>query len=216
MGNVGDIRYVTVIAPGCYQVPGPRRRFGLSFDIQTLMDTRWHEAWGAIAPPAVADAVRRLNVPRGARVLDVGTGGGVALPSLAEAVGPDGCVVAIDTDAAALDVARRRVAAVAASARVAFRHGRIEELIHQCIDQRKLRKAQRVLAARARGRSRRRVGDSSLRWRVRREYRSLRHAGGCTQEERACTNRATHCGRVDTKVGDHDVTEAAKSASGLG
>jgi SAM-dependent methyltransferase len=95
------------------------------------MDVRpWYEAWTGVALGAVTDAVRQLNVRRGARVLDVGTGGGVALPALAQSVGPDGWVVAIDVDAAAVEVARRRVAAASAS-RVNVRHGRIEDLIEQ-------------------------------------------------------------------------------------
>jgi len=69
----------------------------------------WHDAWAGVAAAAVSDAVASHGLAVGARVLDVGTGGGVALPALANAVGPDGRVVGIDIEASSVALARRRV-----------------------------------------------------------------------------------------------------------
>jgi SAM-dependent methyltransferase len=55
----------------------------------------------------VAEAVRRLDVRDGMRVLDAGTGAGVAIRPLAEAVGRSGHVLAIDISAKAIALATR-------------------------------------------------------------------------------------------------------------
>jgi SAM-dependent methyltransferase len=61
--------------------------------------------------PAFGAAVRQLGPPRGGVALDAGCGTGRAVPALAEAVGPDGTVVAVDVTLemlAALTAAGRR------------------------------------------------------------------------------------------------------------
>jgi SAM-dependent methyltransferase len=48
--------------------------------------------------PSVAAAIAALDVPAGARVLEIGPGAGGALPFLAAAAGPGGSVLAVDRD----------------------------------------------------------------------------------------------------------------------
>lgn len=55
--------------------------------------------------------LRALRLERGGRVLDIGCGTGLNLPSIRAAVGETGAVLGIDASAAMLTVARRRVAA---------------------------------------------------------------------------------------------------------
>lgn len=50
------------------------------------------------APEAVADELRTLDVPPGARVLEIGTGSGFSTALLATIVGVDGHVVSLDVD----------------------------------------------------------------------------------------------------------------------
>jgi SAM-dependent methyltransferase len=50
--------------------------------------------------PSVAAAIDALDVPSGARVLEIGPGAGGALPLLAGAAGPGGSVLAVDRDPA--------------------------------------------------------------------------------------------------------------------
>lgn len=61
---------------------------------------------------ARADAVRALQLQPGQRVLDLGCGTGLALPALAEAVGPTGEVVGVDGSPQMLARARRRTRAL--------------------------------------------------------------------------------------------------------
>lgn len=49
-----------------------------------------------------------LNIDWGARILDVGTGTGVLIPLLAEQVGTEGSIMAIDVSEKMLEVARRK------------------------------------------------------------------------------------------------------------
>jgi ubiquinone/menaquinone biosynthesis C-methylase UbiE len=62
---------------------------------------------------ARAEAVRRLAIERGERVLDIACGTGRALPLLAEAVGDDGAVIGIDRSAPLLRQARIRTRGLA-------------------------------------------------------------------------------------------------------
>lgn len=55
--------------------------------------------------PVVEHAIMSLKLVSGARVLDVGTGGGGALPPIARAVGMTGSVLAIDKDSTILALA---------------------------------------------------------------------------------------------------------------
>jgi SAM-dependent methyltransferase len=66
--------------------------------------------------PAVAQAVASLKIPDGARVLDMGTGAGGAIPPLAQAAGPTGTVLAIDLNPAVIALARRHAAQAEAAA----------------------------------------------------------------------------------------------------
>jgi len=75
----------------------------------------WHEAWGAVAQDALADAARSLPPSPAAGTLDVGAGLGVAWPALA-ALGAR--VTAIEADADLVNASRRR----AASLGVALHH----------------------------------------------------------------------------------------------
>lgn len=54
----------------------------------------------------VAEAVRALPLAGGMRVLDAGTGGGVAIRPLATAVGEGGGVLAVDLNPKAIDLAK--------------------------------------------------------------------------------------------------------------
>jgi ubiquinone/menaquinone biosynthesis C-methylase UbiE len=66
------------------------------------------------APPA-RDLVDLVAAPRGARILDVGTGTGVTAEAAAAAVGPEGLVVGIDPSLPMLRMARPRHARVLAA-----------------------------------------------------------------------------------------------------
>jgi len=60
---------------------------------------------------STADLLRHLDIPRGARCVEVGCGGGHATRQLAAVVGQAGRVVGLDLDSAILDLARRDTAA---------------------------------------------------------------------------------------------------------
>lgn len=66
-----------------------------------------HQRAGWQKPEAVIEA---LDIEPGARVADIGAGDGYFLPYLAEAVGPEGRVFAVDVDAERVDALERRVA----------------------------------------------------------------------------------------------------------
>jgi release factor glutamine methyltransferase len=70
----------------------------------------------------VVAAIERLNVLEAPRVLDLGTGSGCIAISLAVRL-PSARIVAIDSSAGALDVARRNAATHGVSDRIEFRHG---------------------------------------------------------------------------------------------
>jgi 2-polyprenyl-3-methyl-5-hydroxy-6-metoxy-1,4-benzoquinol methylase len=55
--------------------------------------------------PTVEDAIMSLNLASGARVLDMGTGAGGALPAISRAVGMTGSVLAVDKDSTVLSLA---------------------------------------------------------------------------------------------------------------
>src|SRR5690242_13513226 len=67
------------------------------------------------------------GVGPGMRVLDLGSGSGDVALLAAELVGPHGAVVGVDTDAAILETARARVAAMGLDT-VTFRHEDIRTL----------------------------------------------------------------------------------------
>jgi SAM-dependent methyltransferase len=77
------------------------------------------------ARQAEADLWRRAGIVPGAQVADVGCGPGAMLPALADAVGPDGAVTAIDADPGAVAAAGALVAA-AGLANVTVREGRAD------------------------------------------------------------------------------------------
>ena len=69
-------------------------------DRKTYFDrhaARWDEELGyAEKADKLAEVTRWFDITRGDRILDVGTGTGVLLPFLAEAIGPSGVLVAMD------------------------------------------------------------------------------------------------------------------------
>jgi len=93
--------------------------------------TAWHEVWAEVAGEAVAAAVGQLGLRTGGMTLDVGTGGGLALPALAKAVGRRGRVHAIDVDEQVLAMARRRADASGAGGRIYTEVQRVEALIER-------------------------------------------------------------------------------------
>lgn len=63
---------------------------------------------GPVHAPPARDLVELAGIGRGARVLDVGTGTGVAAQAAAAAVGPEGLVVGMDPSVPMLQMARPR------------------------------------------------------------------------------------------------------------
>ena len=59
-------------------------------------------------PRKVQVILSEIGIERGCRVLDLGTGTGVLIPFLAESVGPEGSVVAVDISSGMLDKAARK------------------------------------------------------------------------------------------------------------
>lgn len=86
----------------------------------------WHGAWSDVAAAAVGDAVARLPFSVAARVLDVGTGSGIALPALASRAA---YVLAIDTDARLVETAAERARRVGAASGVECRISNVESLL---------------------------------------------------------------------------------------
>ncbi|SRR5579885_2040669 len=68
--------------------------------------------WDARANATTGERLReflgRLDLPRGGRVLDVGSGTGILIPLLRDALGPRGQIVAVDIAAEMLRLARAR------------------------------------------------------------------------------------------------------------
>lgn len=79
---------------------------------------------GTLWLPATRRFLEDVGIMSGMTVLDVGAGAGDVTLLLAEKVGPDGQVVAVDRNPATLDIAWRRVEA-AAFTNVSFVHGDI-------------------------------------------------------------------------------------------
>ena len=78
--------------------------------------------------PLDAQMVAWLDIPQGAQVLDAGCGRGAMAARFAEALGPDGAVVASDKSQEALAATRRFVAASAIADRVAVREADLLQL----------------------------------------------------------------------------------------
>lgn len=86
----------------------------------------WHNAWLDVAADAVTDAVATLTCASEARVLDLGTGSGVALPALAA---KSAHVLAIDLDARLVEAAADHVKRAGVASRVECRVSRVEDLL---------------------------------------------------------------------------------------
>ena len=69
-----------------------------------LSGERWVYRAGRVA------GIRLLSPARGGAVLDLGCGTGLNLPLLADAVGPEGLVIGVDSSPSMLAVARKRIA----------------------------------------------------------------------------------------------------------
>jgi len=68
----------------------------------------WEEMINDKTRECLQDIVKKLNISPGAEVLDVGSGTGILIPILLDAVGPDGKVVALDIAEKMLEQARLR------------------------------------------------------------------------------------------------------------
>lgn len=75
-----------------------------------------------------AEALRLAHLQEGQRVLDVACGTGRGTVGLAQAVGAEGRVDALDLSEAMLDQARAKVDKLSLSDRVCFKHGNAREL----------------------------------------------------------------------------------------
>jgi SAM-dependent methyltransferase len=81
-------------------------------------------AQGRLFDPLTRRLLRQAGLAPGMRVLDLGSGAGNVARITAELVGPDGAVVGIERDPAAVELARRRTDAV----NVEFRVGDVQTL----------------------------------------------------------------------------------------
>lgn len=91
----------------------------------------WHDVWAAVAAPAIGEAVGSAGIPLGGCVLDLGTGGGVALGALAHAVGPGGAVLGIDADPASAGIARERANGIVGGARLHVRSCDVDTILRE-------------------------------------------------------------------------------------
>lgn len=72
---------------------------------------RWsYEGWGRDSWQKPQQVIEALDIAPGASVADLGAGGGYFTFRLADAVGPNGKVYAVDVDASMLDYIRQRAA----------------------------------------------------------------------------------------------------------
>jgi len=69
----------------------------------------WDETAAEKEQSKLRGLVKRLRLPKGAAVLDIGSGTGVLLPFLLEAIGPNGKVFALDFAEMMLSQARRKL-----------------------------------------------------------------------------------------------------------
>lgn len=81
------------------------------------------------AAPAVEQAVASLHIPEGGRVLDAGTGGGGALPQLAQAVGMEGNVLAVDINPAVVALAAEHAAQAGVADWTTVRTGDVADVL---------------------------------------------------------------------------------------
>lgn len=81
-------------------------------DFFNMMASTWDEHNTSSTPERISLILKRAGVETGMDVLDVGTGTGVLLPALAEAVGSSGSLTAVDVAENMLAEARRKFAAL--------------------------------------------------------------------------------------------------------
>lgn len=79
--------------------------------------------------PTVARAIASLHLADSARILDAGTGAGGALRPLAQAVGANGSVLAVDRDPTLVDVARDYIEETETADRVTVEAGDLIEVL---------------------------------------------------------------------------------------
>lgn len=82
---------------------------GLLGDTPTRDYSRKLELFNSFAEPELRQAIAKLGLKPGMRILDAGCGTGEALQWLLDSVNPGGLVIGMDLAAAHVDVARRRL-----------------------------------------------------------------------------------------------------------
>jgi SAM-dependent methyltransferase len=85
-------------------------------------------AQGALFDPLTRRLFQEAGLAPGMRVLDLGSGAGNVARLAAEFVGPDGAVVGIERDPAAIELARRRTDAKGLATDIEFRVGDVQTL----------------------------------------------------------------------------------------